>query len=69
MTWCGEVEGTAVDTIVEHYMQDASGNIIDNVHFTRVFTATATGTSIISAASTTEKSRARSTTARGRSAS
>src|SRR5438552_12708293 len=39
MTWCGEVEGTAVNTIVEHYMQDASGNIIDNVHFTRVFTA------------------------------
>jgi len=56
MTWCGEVEGTAVDTIVEHYMQDASGNIIDNVHFTRVFTATATGKSIISSASTTQKS-------------
>ena len=69
MTWCGEVEGTAVDTIVEHYMQDASGNIIDNVHFTRVFTATATGKSIISSASTTEKSQARSTTATGRSAS
>jgi hypothetical protein len=56
-TWCGEVQGTAVDTIVEHYMQDASGNIIDNVRFTRVFTATATGKSIVSSASTTEKSR------------
>ena len=55
-TWCGELQGTAVDTIVEHYMQDASGNIIDNVRFTRVFTATATGKSIISSASTTEKS-------------
>jgi hypothetical protein len=55
-TWCGEVQGTAVDTTVEHYMQDASGNIIDNVRFTRVFTATATGKSIISSASTTEKS-------------
>jgi len=55
-TWCGEIQGTAVDTVVEHYMQDASGNIIDNVRFTRVFTATATGKSIISSASTTEKS-------------
>jgi hypothetical protein len=55
-TWCGQVEGTAVDAIVEHYMQDASGNIIDNVRFTRVFTATATGKSIVSTASTTAKS-------------
>src|SRR6266516_2371938 len=31
LTWCGEVQGTAVDTIVEHYMQDASGNIIDRL--------------------------------------
>ena len=55
-TWCGQVQGTAVDTIVEHYMVDASGNIIDNVRFTRVFTATATGKAIVSSASTTEKS-------------
>jgi hypothetical protein len=55
-TWCGQVEGTAVDTIVEHYMVDASGNIIDNVRFTRVFTATATGKAIVSSAATTEKS-------------
>jgi hypothetical protein len=55
-TWCGEIQGTAVDTVVEHYMQDASGNILDNVRFTRVFTATATGKSIVSSASTTEKS-------------
>jgi hypothetical protein len=56
VTWCGQVEGTAVDTIVEHYMMDAGGNIIDNVRFTRVFTATATGKAIVSSASTTEKS-------------
>ena len=49
-TWCGTVNGTAVDTVVEHYMEDASGNVIDNVHFTRVFTATATGKSIVSSA-------------------
>lgn len=55
-TWCGSIQGTAVDTTVEHYMQDASGNIIDNVRFTRVFTATETGKSIISSASTTTKS-------------
>src|SRR6266516_154836 len=56
LTWCGQVQGTAVDTIVEHYMVDASGNIIDNVRFTRVFTATATGKAIVSSASTTAKS-------------
>src|SRR5919204_4319616 len=56
LTWCGEVQGTAVDAVVEHYMQDASGNIIDNVRFTRVFTATATGKSIVSSASSTERS-------------
>lgn len=55
-TWCGVIQGSAVDTTVEHFMQDASGNIIDNVRFTRMFTATATGKSIISSASTTEKS-------------
>ena len=56
LTWCGQVEGTAVDTVVEHYMQDASGNIIDNVRFSRLFTATATGKSIGSSASSTERS-------------
>jgi hypothetical protein len=55
-TWCGQVQGTAVDTIVEHYMVDASGNIIDNVRSTRVFTATATGKAIVSSASTMAKS-------------
>jgi hypothetical protein len=55
-TWCGQVEGTAVDTVVEHYMQDANGNIIDNVRFTSVFTATATGKSILSSASSTTRS-------------
>jgi hypothetical protein len=56
-TWCGEVAGTAVDTVVEHYMQDANGNIIDNVRFTRLFTATATGKSLLSSASSTERSK------------
>ena len=37
-------------------MQDASGNIIDNVRFSRLFTATATGKSIVSSASSTERS-------------
>lgn len=55
-TWCGEVEGMATDTVVEHYMQDADGNIIDNARVTRLFTATATGNSILSSASSTERS-------------
>lgn len=55
-TWCGQVDGTAVDTTVEHFMVDAGGNIIDNVRFTEVFTATATGKAIVSSASTMAKS-------------
>ena len=54
-TSCGQVEGTAVDTVVEHFVQDATGNIIDNVHFTSVFTATATGKSLVSSGSFTTK--------------
>jgi hypothetical protein len=54
--WCGQVEGTAVDTVVEHFMQDATGNIIDNVRVTSLFTATATGKSILSSASSTARS-------------
>jgi hypothetical protein len=69
MTWCGEVEGTAVDTIVEHYMQDASGNIIDNVHFTRVFTAPPLVSRLSRRRPLQRSRRARSTTATGRSAS
>jgi hypothetical protein len=45
-TWCGVVDGTAVTTVVEEFRQDASGSFIDNVRFTSVFTATATGKSI-----------------------
>ena len=56
MTWCGAVEGTAVDTVVEHFMQDAGGNIVDNIRITTVFTATATGKSIVSSASSTARS-------------
>ena len=55
-TWCGQVEGTSVDSVVEHFMQDASGNIVDNVNLTSVFTATATGKSLISSASGTTRS-------------
>ena len=55
-TWCGQVEGTAVDTVVEHYMQDANGDVVDNVRITSLFTATATGKSILSSASSTERS-------------
>jgi len=54
-TWCGQVDGTAVDTTVEHFLADGSGNIIDNVRFSQVFTATATGKAIVSSASTTTK--------------
>ena len=55
-TWCGQIAGTAVDTVVEHYMQDANGNIVDNVRIASLFTATATGKSILSSASSTTRS-------------
>jgi hypothetical protein len=42
---CG-VDGTAVDTVVEHYSQGASGAFIDNVRFTSLFTATTSGKSL-----------------------
>jgi hypothetical protein len=54
-TWCGVVDGTAVDTVVEHFQQDANGNVIDNIRFTSVFTATATGKSIESAGAATTR--------------
>lgn len=54
-TWCGQVDGMATDTVVEHFMQDASGNILDNVRFTSLFTATETRKSILSSASSTTK--------------
>jgi hypothetical protein len=50
-TWCGEVEGTAVNTVVEDYREDASGSFIDTFRFTSVFTATATGKSLESSGS------------------
>jgi hypothetical protein len=34
-TWRGQAQGTAVGTIVEHYMAHASGNTTANVRFTR----------------------------------
>jgi hypothetical protein len=54
-SWCGVVDGTAVDSVVEHFWQDASGQFIDNVRFTSVFTATASGKSVESSAATTTK--------------
>lgn len=54
-TWCGQVDGSAVDTTVEHFMQDASGNVVDNVNESSVFTATATGRSIIASSSSTAR--------------
>jgi hypothetical protein len=45
-TWCGVVEGTAVDTIVVDFSRDAGGTTIEHVRGTHVFTATATGKSI-----------------------
>lgn len=50
-TWCGQVEGTAVETVVENYREDASGSFIDTFRFTQVFTATATGKSLESSGS------------------
>jgi hypothetical protein len=54
--WCGQVEGTSVDKVAEHYIQDANGSIIDNVRITSLFTAKATGKAILSSGSSTTKS-------------
>jgi len=45
-TWCGVVEGTAVDTIVVDFSRDAGGTTSQHFRVTSVFTATATGKSI-----------------------
>jgi hypothetical protein len=44
--WCGVVEGTSRYTEVGHFWQDSSGAFIENIRFTSVFTATASGKSI-----------------------
>jgi hypothetical protein len=49
-TWCGGVEGTAVDTIVVDYSRDQAGLFRENFRGTHVFTATATGKSLESSA-------------------
>jgi hypothetical protein len=54
-SWCGAVDGTAVDTVVEHFVEDESGNFIDNVRLTSVFTATASGKSLESSAAATTR--------------
>jgi hypothetical protein len=46
MTWCDEVEGTAVETDVVQIRADARGNWLQNARSTTVFTATATARSI-----------------------
>jgi hypothetical protein len=46
MTWCDEVEGTAVETTVVQIRQDGRGNWLQNARSTTVFTAAATGRSI-----------------------
>jgi hypothetical protein len=45
-TWCGVVEGTAVDTIVVDFSRDAGGRTTEHFRVTSLFTATATGRSI-----------------------
>jgi len=52
--FCG-VPGTDVDRVVEHFIQDASGNFIDNVHVSQLFTATATGNTILSTSDATTR--------------
>jgi hypothetical protein len=54
-SWCGVVNGIAVDTVVEHYMQDADGRVIDNVRLTSVFTAAASGKSLESSSASTTR--------------
>jgi hypothetical protein len=55
-TWCGSVEGRYSDAGVEHYMQDASGNFIDTLRVTSVFTAESTGKSLESNGTGTARS-------------
>ena len=45
-TWCGAVEGTAVDTIVVDYSREQAGLFRENFRVTHIFTATATGKSL-----------------------
>jgi hypothetical protein len=46
LSWCDEVEGTAVTRSVVQVRQDANGTFIQNARSTVVFTATATGRSV-----------------------
>jgi hypothetical protein len=46
MTWCDEVEGTAVETDVVQIRADERGTWLQNARSTTVFTATATARSI-----------------------
>jgi hypothetical protein len=50
-TWCGVVPGTFVDTITSEVEHQADGKTIDHVTLSSVFTATETGKSIVSSAS------------------
>lgn len=53
-TWCGVVPGTRVDTI-QSDVEQAGGGTIDHFTASSVFTATATGRSIISSGASTSK--------------
>jgi hypothetical protein len=55
-TWCGVVPGTFVDTITSDVERQADGNAIDHFTLMSVFTASETGRSIISSASSTSRS-------------
>jgi hypothetical protein len=54
--WCGVVPGTFVDTVATEFSRDAGRNVIEHVRFTSVFTATATGKSIVSSSANTARS-------------
>jgi hypothetical protein len=45
--WCGEVPGSMTATSVVQHKEDASGNFIETERFTGVFTAAATGKSLL----------------------
>lgn len=53
--FCG-VPGTETDTSVEHFFQSASGAVLDNFASTDVFTAAATGNTLVARGASTTKS-------------
>jgi hypothetical protein len=43
--WCG-IDGTSVDTVRAHFLEDASGASIENLNLVTTFTSTASGKSM-----------------------